>query len=272
VRGHAVVALVPTMGALHAGHLSLIERARESADVVVVSIFVNPTQFSDPTDFELYPRDLEHDLAVVAGVGADLVFAPSEREMYPAGAPQVTVDPGPLGLLLEGRSRPGHFRGVATVVAKLFDAVAPNLAYFGEKDYQQLLLVTRLVEDLSLPVRVIGCPTVREDDGLALSSRNGRLSPAERRAAPVLYQSLLAGRGALALGASPEEAEAAMAGCAGAEELVALDYARVLDAASLGPPADGPLRLLIAALVGPVRLIDNLSADEAPPKSIPQHR
>jgi pantoate--beta-alanine ligase len=262
-RAERVIGLVPTMGALHRGHLSLIEAARSGSEVVVVSVFVNPTQFGDATDFDAYPRDLARDVDLASESGADIVFAPMATEIYPEGDPEVTVDPGPLGELLEGASRPGHFRGVATVVTKLLATVAPSGAYFGEKDFQQLLLVRKVVRDLALPVRIHGCPTVREPDGLALSSRNVRLSPEERAAAPALHEALLAGRAALLRGADPAAAEAAMDERLASEPLVRPDYATVRDATTLGTPGSDPLRLLLAARLGPVRLIDNLSAMES---------
>ena len=253
------VGLVPTLGALHGGHGSLIEAARRSDELVVVSVFLNPTQFSDPADFAAYPRDLAADAALAAAAGADLVFAPARAVLYPSGEPEVTVDPGPLGEILEGASRPGHFRGVATIVAKLFAIFSPSRAYFGEKDFQQLTVVKRIASGLSLRVEVVPCPTVRAVDGLALSSRNARLSPQERAAATVLHRALEAGRNRLEAGVSPSAAEAEMARIFALEPLADLDYAVVRDAATLGPPGPWPLRLLAAARVGPVRLIDNLA-------------
>ena len=195
-----VVGLVPTMGALHDGHISLMARARAECDVVVVSIFVNPLQFGDPEDIARYPRTMERDLVVCDETGADVVFVPSVREMYPSwpAPPATTVSVRGVSDAWEGASRPGHFDGVATVVAKLFTIAGPCRAYFGLKDFQQLAVVRRLALELSLPVEVVGCPIVREADGLALSSRNVRLSPAERQAATVLARALAAGRAALA--------------------------------------------------------------------------
>jgi len=253
--------LVPTLGALHAGHLSLIERARAEHDLVAVSVFVNPTQFSDPADFARYPRDLERDVELASGAGADVVFAPGPEELYPLPDPEVTLDPGPLGELLEGAFRPAHFRGVATVVAKLLLAVSPDAGYFGEKDYQQLLVIRRLVRALLLPVAIVACPTVREADGLALSSRNVLLAGGERRAAPVLHRALQAAAALLREGGAPAAAEQAMAATVAAEPLGNLDYAVVRDAASLGEAGEGPLRLLIAGRFGAVRLIDNLAPE-----------
>ncbi|MGP0029328.1 MAG: pantoate--beta-alanine ligase [Acidimicrobiales bacterium] len=258
------VGLVPTMGALHDGHLSLITRARDECDVVVVSIFVNPLQFGDSADMAHYPRTLEHDRALCAGAGVDVVFAPPVTEMYPdwPAAVPTTVSVSGVSAGWEGASRPGHFDGVATVVAKLFSIAGPCRAYFGEKDYQQLAVVRRLVADLSLPVDVVGCPTVREPDGLALSSRNVRLSAEQRRAAAVLSRALRAGRSALERGTPDASAVAdAMRRVVAAEPLVHLDYAVVVGAGDLVEhpliPERTPVRLLIAAEVGPVRLIDN---------------
>jgi pantoate--beta-alanine ligase len=185
-RESGAVGLVPTMGALHEGHLALIRRARAEGATVAVSIFVNPTQFNDKTDLEKYPRDLARDLALCEEAGADVVFAPEPEEMYPAGfCTTVTVD-GPLTRVLEGAFRPGHYAGVATVVAKLFNIVQPDRAYFGEKDWQQLKVIGRMVADLNLPITIVPCPTVREPDGLAMSSRNARLSPEAREQAKIL--------------------------------------------------------------------------------------
>ena len=256
------VGLVPTMGALHDGHRALIERAASQCDVVVVSIFVNPTQFGSASDLANYPRRLDADLDVAAAAGAALCFSPSEREMYPEGKPSVTVDPGPLARGLEGASRPSHFGGVATVVTKLFAIVAPDVAYFGEKDYQQLVIIRRLVQDLSFPIDVVGCETVREPDGLALSSRNEHLSRQERVAATALYRALRAGRESIGCDGEIDAAERVMAAEVAHEPLVHLDYAACVDAATLEHPrtAHGELRLLIGARCGSVRLIDNIGA------------
>ena len=259
------VGVVPTMGALHEGHRSLIVEAARQCDVVAVSIFVNPTQFGDAADLDRYPRTFEADLDVVASAGAHLVFAPSVAEMYPdgPGAPKTTVSVPALAHRWEGASRPGHFDGVAVVVVKLLAAAGRCRAYFGEKDFQQLALVRQLVRDLSLPTEVVGCPTMRHDDGLALSSRNVRLSVGERRAAAVLSRALRTGAAVVAHGETdPDAVEAVMARVVGLEPRVALDYAVVVDADSLERASTcapgGHLRLLIAATVGPVRLIDNL--------------
>ena len=262
------VGTVLTMGALHRGHASLIARAAAECDVVAVSVFVNPTQFAEPVDLTNYPRTLEADLEVAGRAGADLVFAPSVIEMYPdwptPAATTVTVRP--LGDRWEGMSRPGHFDGVATVVGKLLSITGRCRTYFGEKDFQQLTVVRRVTSDLSLPVDVVGCPTVREADGLALSSRNVRLAPDERAAAVCLSRCLAAGAEAFRSGSNRAAVESAMAAVVDSERLVDLDYAALVDAHDLEPadPTTGgleaddrPLRLLVAAQVGPVRLIDN---------------
>ncbi|GGP35791.1 pantoate--beta-alanine ligase [Saccharothrix coeruleofusca] len=249
------IALVPTMGALHEGHRKLIREAHVLQNtVVVVSIFVNPTQFGPNEDFERYPRTLEADVEVCREERVGLVFAPGVEDMYPAGG-QVTVAPGPLGEQLEGATRPGHFAGVLTVVAKLLNIVQPNYALFGEKDYQQLTLIRRMVRDLNLPVDVVGVPTVREADGLALSSRNRYLSEDERAAATALSAALVAGAHVSGQGADAV-LKAARDTLAAVPE-VDLDYLE-LRAPDLGPaPENGDGRLLVAARVGTTRLIDN---------------
>lgn len=256
------VALVPTMGALHEGHLALIRAAkRVQGAVVVVSIFVNPLQFGDPQDLESYPRDEPADLAAAEREKVDAVFAPPVEEMYPKGKPEVTIDPGPLGDRLEGASRPGHFRGVATVVTKLFATVGPCRAYFGEKDAQQLALVRRMVRDLSLPIDVAPVPTVREPDGLALSSRNARLTPEQREAASCLFLAL-SEAAELARGGERDAGAivAAMAREIGATPQARIDYAAVVDEGTFEEVTvvERPARALVAARFGPVRLIDNL--------------
>lgn len=256
----APVMLVPTMGALHAGHASLVEHARAragSAGAVVVSVFVNPLQFAPSEDLDRYPRTFEADLDVCARHGVDVVFAPAVDEVYPAGDPQVSVDPGPLGRLWEGAVRPGHFRGVLTVVAKLFGLVRPDVAVFGQKDYQQLVLVRQLAEDLCLRVDVVGAETVRDHDGLALSSRNAYLDPEQRRTALALSRALRAGASAGPSGGTAvlDAARAVLAATGG----LAVDYCD-LTSPDLGQaPADGPARLLVAAHVGSTRLIDNVA-------------
>lgn len=261
------VGLVPTMGALHEGHLSLVRRARSECERVVVSIFVNPTQFGRGEDFETYPRDLERDRALLAREGADAVFSPTIEAMYGEEDPDLSsggrasVDPGRLGQMWEGEVRPGHFRGVATIVTMLFGAVRPHRAYFGEKDYQQLVIVRRMARELQLGVEVVGCPTVREEDGLAMSSRNVYLSPEEREAALSLSRAL--GRcAALAREGerSAKKLEAAMLEVCGREPLVGLQYAAVVDAESLERLerlGERPARAIIAARVGRTHLIDN---------------
>jgi pantoate--beta-alanine ligase len=260
------VGLVPTMGALHAGHAALVRRARAEIGPdapLVVSVFVNPLQFAAGEDLDRYPRTLERDLEVCAEQGVDVVFAPSVEEVYPGGDPWVSIDAGPLGRVLEGASRPTHFGGVLTVVAKLFGLVRPDVAVFGEKDYQQLALVRRMVADLCLGLEVVGAETVREADGLALSSRNRYLDPGQRASAVALSRALRAGRDAASGGAAAVLAAArdVLARTAGVE----LDYLE-LAAPDLGPaPASGPVRLLVAARVGATRLIDNVALDLGTP-------
>jgi pantoate--beta-alanine ligase len=251
------VALVPTMGALHEGHRTLVRAARERAATVVVSVFVNPTQFGPGEDFDRYPRTWDADLAALADEGADVVFHPPVDEVYPPGAVGVTVDPGPLGSVLEGAVRPGHFAGVLTVVAKLFGLVRPDVALFGEKDYQQLTLIRSMARELALPVEVVGVPTVREDDGLALSSRNRYLAADQRAAAVAISQALRAGAAAGSRGADAvlSAARAVLA----AEPALLQDYLELTDT-DLGPaPAAGPARLLAAARAGSTRLLDNIA-------------
>jgi len=255
------VGLVPTMGALHAGHASLLRRARQERGFVAMSLFVNPLQFGDAADLAAYPRDEATDIELADGLGVDLVFAPGVDEMYPAGEPEATIDPGPLGDRLEGRSRPGHFRGVATVVAKLFHAVGPCAAYFGEKDAQQLAVVRRMAADLSFPVEIVACPTVREADGLAMSSRNVSLTPEQREAAGCLFLALSEGAELVRSGErDAAKVVAAMAREIGATPEARLDYAAVVDEATFGEVGriEGPARALVAARFGEVRLIDNL--------------
>lgn len=257
------IALIPTMGALHEGHLSLVRAAAERADYIIVSVFVNPTQFGQGEDFEAYPRDLARDMDLLGAEGVDLVFAPTPEIMYASDA-KVTVDPGPLGALYEGAVRPTHFNGVCTVVTKLFSIALPDLAFFGEKDYQQFVIVRRMARDLDLPVKVVGCPIVRECDGLALSSRNVYLSAEERAAAPVLYQAL---RTAETLVLDGERDAGVVAGALrdtiAGEPLAVLDYAEVVDAVTLLPvdTITGPARALVAARFGATRLIDNIALE-----------
>jgi pantoate--beta-alanine ligase len=254
------VGLVPTMGYLHDGHLALMRRARAETDVVVASIFVNPLQFGAGEDLEAYPRDLDRDGRLADAAGGDVLFVPSAAEMFPEPV-LTTVSVAQVSEPLEGAARPHHFDGVATVVAKLFAIVGTCRAYFGEKDFQQLAVVRRLARDLSLPVEVVGCPTVREHDGLAMSSRNSYLTPDEREAAPVVYRALRAGVAAILAGErDPAAARALMGQIIEAEPLAQLDYAEVVDADSfrVPDPLAGNLRLLAAVRFGQARLIDNV--------------
>ncbi|MBV9206962.1 MAG: pantoate--beta-alanine ligase [Actinobacteria bacterium] len=258
------VVLVPTMGALHAGHAALLRAARGLAGpggTVIVSVFVNPLQFGPGEDLDRYPRTLEADLAMCAREGAGLIFAPSAAEMYPGGRPDVTVDPGPVGRLFEGEFRPGFFGGVLTVVLKLLQLTRPDAAVFGQKDAQQLALVRRMVTDLDLGVTIESVPTVRDPDGLATSSRNRYLSAADRTVALTLPRSLRAGARAAAGGA--DAALAAAEAVLRAEPALAVDYLAVVDPGTFGPvpggPAPGgPALLIAAARVGGTRLIDNV--------------
>jgi pantoate--beta-alanine ligase len=256
----AGVGFVPTMGALHAGHRSLLAAARGENDLVVASVFVNPLQFGPAEDLASYPRDREADLAVLDAEGADLVFLPAEGEVWPA-PPEVRLQVGALADRLEGLARPGHLDGVATVVAKLLHLVGPSRAYFGQKDAQQLAVVRRMVDDLAFPNQVVACPTVREEDGLAVSSRNAYLSPGERRRATALYRALRAGLAAFRAGRrDPAEVEAAardlLAGAAGVEP----DYLALVDPVTFEPvkQAEAGQVLATAARVGRTRLIDNV--------------
>jgi pantoate--beta-alanine ligase len=253
------VGLVPTMGYLHAGHLSLLEAARRENDHVVASLFVNPTQFGPSEDYAAYPRDLERDRSLLEQAGCGLLFAPSAAEMYPPGT-ETTVDAGSVAAPLEGARRPGHFRGVATVVLKLLQITTPDRAYFGEKDAQQLAVVRRLVADLDVPVEVCGRPTVRESDGLAMSSRNSYLKPEERSAAAVLYRALEAAEALWRSNERRGEARRrAMEATLASEPLARVDYAAVVDPSSFREleVAEGAARLCLAVFFGNTRLIDN---------------
>ncbi|HEX2381302.1 MAG TPA: pantoate--beta-alanine ligase [Acidimicrobiales bacterium] len=258
------IGLVPTMGYLHAGHLSLMHRSAAERDVTVVTVFVNPLQFGANEDLASYPRDFERDAAMCDNAGVDIVVHPSVDEMYPAGLPlltTITVDE--ISAAMEGASRPTHFAGVATVVAKLFNIAGMCRAYFGEKDWQQLAVIRRMAADLSFPVEVVGCPTVREVDGLAMSSRNAYLAPDERAAAPVLHWALVAGAAAIAAGErDPTRVRALVTELIEAEPLAELDYAEVVDARTLRgvDPLAGEVRLLAATRFGRARLIDNEGA------------
>ena len=255
------VGLVPTMGALHEGHLSLVRRAREGADRVVASVFVNPTQFAAGEDFETYPRDEARDAELLASVGCDLLYAPSPSEMYPAGF-STTVTVAGVAEPLEGAARPTHFAGVATVVAKLLLQAGAALAVFGEKDYQQLQVIRRLVRDLDIPTEIVGAATRRAEDGLALSSRNAYLSEDQRRIAGRLNRVLAEAAEALRGGGAVAEAEAAAVSAlkdAGFDKVDYVEARGAEDLARLGPgPLDAPARLLAAAWLGRTRLIDNM--------------
>jgi pantoate--beta-alanine ligase len=244
------IALVPTMGALHAGHLALLDAARADADIVVMSLFVNPTQFGDTQDLALYPRDEERDAELAAEAGVDLLFAPEPDELYPNGF-QTAVEVSELSLPLEGEFRPGHFRGVATICLKLFNIVRPHVAFFGQKDAQQVAVVRRLARDLDLELDIETVATVRDADGLALSSRNARLSPAERERALLIPRALAAGRAAY------ERGEDAAAAARATLDGLLPDYVAVAD-------FDGRPTLAIAARVGTARLIDNLPLEGDP--------
>jgi pantoate--beta-alanine ligase len=260
-RSAKTVGLVPTMGALHAGHASLVARAATDCDVVVVTVFVNPLQFGANEDLGAYPRSLAADIFLADENGAAHVFAPTTEEMYGAGTATTVSVRGPLTEVLEGGSRPTHFDGVATVVAKLFSIVGPCTAYFGEKDFQQLAVVRRMASDLSLPVEVLGCPTVRDADGLALSSRNAYLEPDERRVAPTLHRALAAGADCVRSGETrPDAVLDVMRSAIASEPLFQLDYVAVVDPSTFATPdpLSGELRLLAAARLGKARLIDNL--------------
>ncbi len=258
----ATLGLVPTMGALHAGHLSLVRAARERCRQVAASIFVNPTQFGPAEDFALYPRTLDADCALLAEAGVDLVFAPDAREMYPTGSLQSFVDPGELGARLDGASRPGHFRGVATVVSKLFHIVAPDLAFFGQKDAAQVAVLRAMVRDLDMPVDLVVCPIVRDPDGLALSSRNRYLTPAQRQTALALPRALRCAERALAAGERDPAALLSLMRQQLAAAGIRLDYVAAVDADTLlpVPRIEANNLLAVAAFVGKTRLIDNLLA------------
>ncbi len=254
------ICCVPTMGALHAGHLALIHEARRLADVVVVSIFVNPLQFNESEDFNKYPQPIDTDVEACRAAGVDAVYAPTAATMYPPGF-QTHVEPGTLGDSLEGASRPGHFRGVTTVVAKLFGAMQPDIAVFGQKDLQQLAIVRRMVADLDMDIEIVGIPTIREPDGLAISSRNQRLDADDRRAAVCLIQALRTAVDAVARG---EHSAARLLELAGerisAEPRAKLEYLHIVDPITLKSieTVDRPATIVAAAWFGDVRLIDNL--------------
>jgi pantoate--beta-alanine ligase len=252
------VGLVPTMGAFHKGHVSLMERARAETDVVVVSLFVNPTQFGPSEDLAAYPRDEARDAAIAEEAGVDVLFAPPVEEVYPDGF-QTTVSVGALAMPLEGAQRPGHFDGVATVVTKLLNMVGPDVAFFGQKDAQQALIVRRVARDLDIPTRIEVCPTVREADGLAMSSRNAYLAPAERERAVALRRALDAAEQAVAAGEHDATAVAMAARAALNPFGVEPEYLALVSADTLTPVdrIDGEVLVALAARVGPARLIDN---------------
>jgi len=272
-RGQGDIGFVPTMGALHAGHLSLVSRAKRENRRVVVSIFVNPTQFSPDEDFSTYPRDLNADRRLLESEGPVLVYAPSASDIYPAGFSTTVKVGASLGSVLEAVFRPGHFDGVATVVARLFALVGPQRAYFGLKDYQQYLVIKRMTADLGLPVALTGCPIVREDDGLAMSSRNRRLSRGQRSKAAVLNRAL----GHVAALAASGEASAARLRSAGIDALrkvpgLKIQYFELADAGTLAPirRLDKAARVLAACTLGSVRLIDNRPVHPAFARAVPR--
>ncbi len=261
------VGFVPTMGALHEGHLSLVRRSSAENDVTVVSIFVNPTQFGPGEDFECYPRDLDADLARLQGLKTDIVFAPDASSMYPEGA-MTTVHVGRTGNVLCGASRPGHFDGVATVVLKLFHIVKPSMACFGQKDFQQTVVIKSMVRDLDLDVDIVVCPIVREPDGLAMSSRNHYLSGQERQAATVLFRALEAGKAMIMSGEQDMSVvKHSMQQVIESEPLAVTDYIEIVrpDDLSLARHLDNDLALLIAVRIGNTRLIDNIIVRKGPP-------
>ena len=262
----ATIGLVPTMGALHEGHARLCEQARHECHTVVVSIFVNPLQFDRDDDLRAYPRTLEADVELCQRLGVDVVFAPSPDEMYPTAA-LCTVDVSRIADYLCGRYRPGHFRGVATVVTKLLQIVQPDRAYFGEKDAQQLAIIRRLARDLNIPVEIVGVPTVREPDGLALSSRNRRLAPAERLSAIALYRALREAERQIAAGVTDVEfIKTKAAGEIPADPSLRLEYLEIVDPGDMWPleRISGPVCVAGALWVGAVRLIDNLACSPPP--------
>ena len=263
------VGMVPTMGALHEGHGALMRRAREETGYVVVTIFVNPTQFDRSDDFQKYPRELDTDLAFCERLGLDAVFAPDAREMYPGDyqkMPLTSVDVAGLASRFEGEFRPGHFRGVATVVAKLFNIVAADKAYFGEKDAQQLAVIQKMTADLNFPIMIVPVPTVREPDGLAMSSRNQRLTPDQRRVAPLLYQALREAERLIRNGASSTaEIKRAATALMSRNPAFRIQYLDAVDPATFEPLAQimGAVRIVAAVWLGEVRLIDNVLVDGA---------
>lgn len=254
------IGLVPTMGALHEGHLSLVRAATSECDVSVATIFVNPTQFGPNEDFTKYPRTMATDLELLAAEHVNIVYAPAESDIYPPGF-STAIEPPAVAVPFEGRCRPGHFRGVATIVLKLFHVIRPQVAYFGQKDYQQSLVIRRMVEDLNVAVRIRVCPTVREPDGLAMSSRNKYLSPSERQCATAISRSLAAGKSRIEQGErSAGKVREAMQSVLANAGITRVDYAAVADAETLAELdiISRPVVLLMAAFVGTTRLIDNM--------------
>lgn len=260
------IGLVPTMGALHAGHLSLIRCSKSECDFTVASIFVNPTQFGPHEDYAKYPRTLDSDFECLTQTGIDLVFVPKRELLYPEGY-STYVEPPAVGNVLEGEKRPGHFRGVATIVLKLFQVLPVNIAFFGQKDYQQLMVIRRMVDDLNVPIRIQGCETIRESDGLAMSSRNRYLSADERHRSLSLWRALIEAQNQLNAGLSNvSELESRMQQCLTDGGVDRIDYARIVDRVDLSQltSVDRPAIALLAAYVGKTRLIDNLFLD--PPR------
>ena len=254
------IGFVPTMGYLHEGHLTLVRSAKKQADIVIVSIFVNPLQFGPKEDFSRYPRDLERDLALLQEEGVNCVFAPTAEEMYPEGFSTFVEVSGELTEVMCGKSRPGHFKGVATVVTKLFNIVTPDLAFFGQKDAQQLFIIEKLVRDLNLNVEIVRVPTRREEDGLAMSSRNTYLSPEERKAATILYRALKRGEELVLTGErNPEKLKLILEEYIKTEQRAHIDYVEVRSVPDLKPMAkiQGKFIIALAVYIGKTRLIDN---------------
>lgn len=251
------IGFVPTMGALHQGHLSLVAEARKKCDLLIVSIFVNPIQFGPKEDFNAYPRDIEKDSQLLAPYNVDVLFTPQAKEMFPEGF-KSQIEVKELTGTLCGKSRPGHFAGVAMVVAKLFNLVQPDKAFFGAKDFQQQLVIRKMVADLNFPVEIVTLPTVRESDGLAMSSRNRYLSPEERKAATVLYRGLLMAKQVLAGGTEPSKVRQQLEEFIGQEPLARIDYVAVVDPETLADVANKGALVALAVYIGRTRLIDNL--------------
>jgi len=259
-----IIGLVPTMGYLHQGHLALIKKAKEDCEVVVVSIFVNPVQFGRGEDYETYPRDLERDRDLCRREGVNVIFTPRVEEMYPQGYSTFVEVEGKLSSILEGASRPGHFRGVVTVLVKLFNIINPDYSYFGEKDYQQVLVVKKMVKDLNFNIQIIVLPTIREEDGLAISSRNSYLNKEERKAAPVLYRSLVAAREQIKRGErNPHSLISLMKSLIEKEPLAHIDYIAVVNPKTLEEieKIDKKALLALAVKIGKTRLIDNMKIE-----------